>query len=171
MPVPLLQAVAVWLNGRETAGLASGVRAMTAGYKAGQASDKAVTDLRSYVAARLPATYAACSHVFEEVAALVPDLEPASLLDLGAGPGTASWAAAELWPKIGTFTLVDCHKELAALAQSLCLSAPSAALRGANSVHADMRRDALPGPAELVIAAYALAELPLASIVDVTQRA
>ena len=137
----------------------------------GQNSSAALTDVRSYLAARLPATYAACAHVLADMAALLPQFKPVSLLDLGAGPGTASWAAAEAWPAIKRITLLDCHPGLAAVARELCQSSAALALQSADQVHADFATDSLPGTAELVIAAYAMAELPLAGLEAVIRKA
>jgi len=47
----------------------------------------------AYVAVRMPATFAAARAVFTELRRLMPDRRITSLLDLGAGPGTAGWAA------------------------------------------------------------------------------
>ncbi|MCD8562530.1 MAG: methyltransferase type 11, partial [Alphaproteobacteria bacterium] len=47
----------------------------------------------AYSAARLPATYAADRKVFDVLAELSPDFTPQSLCDVGAGPGTAVFAA------------------------------------------------------------------------------
>ena len=43
----------------------------------------------AYLAVRMPATYAAARHVFSEVKRLAPEVEIRSMVDLGAGPGTA----------------------------------------------------------------------------------
>src|SRR5829696_8432818 len=51
----------------------------------------------AYLATRLPATYAACHQVLKEIRARAPDIQIKSVLDLGAGPGTAMWAAADRW--------------------------------------------------------------------------
>src|SRR5207253_4137616 len=48
-----------------------------------------------YLVTRLPATFAAISAVLRELKERVVDFRPRSLLDLGAGPGTAAWAASE----------------------------------------------------------------------------
>jgi len=53
---------------------------------------------RAYLATRLPATYAAIAAAFSAVAHLRPDFSPRSMLDIGAGPGTAMWAASRIWP-------------------------------------------------------------------------
>lgn len=68
------------------------------------ADDRAV---QAYLATRLPATYAAIRACLEAVADRCPDFVPASLLDAGAGPGTALWAAAETWPGLSGATLLE----------------------------------------------------------------
>src|SRR5262245_3141425 len=52
---------------------------------------------RAYLATRLPATYAAISASLTAAAEMRPDFAPRSLLDAGAGPGSALWAAAGIW--------------------------------------------------------------------------
>src|SRR5215468_3680994 len=49
----------------------------------------------AYLAVRLPATYAVSERVFSEIRLRAPKAEITSLLDLGSGPGTALFAAAE----------------------------------------------------------------------------
>lgn len=66
--------------------------------------DRAV---QAYLATRLPATYAAIRACLEAVADRRPDFSPARLLDAGAGPGTALWAAAETWPGLSGATLLE----------------------------------------------------------------
>jgi ribosomal protein RSM22 (predicted rRNA methylase) len=62
---------------------------------------------RAYLAARLPATYAVIRAALDAVAAVRPEFAPQSLLDFGAGPGTALWAAADCWPDLGSATLIE----------------------------------------------------------------
>ena len=47
----------------------------------------------AYTTTRMPATFAAIVAVLREVKKQLPDLSIQSLIDLGAGPGTAAWAA------------------------------------------------------------------------------
>lgn len=61
----------------------------------------------AYLATRLPATYAAIRAAGDAVAEAVPDFAPQSLLDIGAGPGTALWAISECWPGIERAVLVE----------------------------------------------------------------
>ena len=48
-----------------------------------------------------------------------PDFAPKSLLDIGAGPGTATWAAAETFPSLQGFALLDANDALRQLALGL----------------------------------------------------
>ncbi|MFZ4762547.1 MAG: small ribosomal subunit Rsm22 family protein [Alphaproteobacteria bacterium] len=64
-------------------------------------------DVLAYVATRLPATYAALKAVMDELIRLVPDFMPSTLLDVGAGPGTAAWAAIENWPHLQHISLIE----------------------------------------------------------------
>ena len=48
------------------------------------------------MAARMPACYAAMYKVLEEVSMRLPTFTPQSMLDYGAGPGTAIWATLEV---------------------------------------------------------------------------
>ena len=50
-------------------------------------------DRAAYLAVRFPSTFAVADRVWRELAALIPSAEIRTLLDAGAGPGTASLAA------------------------------------------------------------------------------
>src|ERR1700704_6382998 len=50
-------------------------------------------DALAYALTRMPATYAAVIASLNAVIEISPGFTPYSLLDIGAGPGTATWAA------------------------------------------------------------------------------
>jgi ribosomal protein RSM22 (predicted rRNA methylase) len=52
----------------------------------------------AYLATRLPATYAAPAAALSAPARRAPFLAPLSVLDIGSGLGTASWAVVARWP-------------------------------------------------------------------------
>src|SRR5215831_9522453 len=62
-------------------------------YRSGGGSNtiRSEADALAYALARMPATYAAVAASLNALIEIVPDLAPESLLDVGAGPGTASW--------------------------------------------------------------------------------
>jgi ribosomal protein RSM22 (predicted rRNA methylase) len=116
-------------------------------------------DALAYALARMPATYAAVTASLNALCELRPDFAPKNLLDVGAGPGTASWAAAEAFASLQSFTLFDANAALRALA--LDLGRDSARLckmtyhRG--EAGAALADDA--GPADLVVASYMIGEI------------
>jgi ribosomal protein RSM22 (predicted rRNA methylase) len=123
----------------------------------GSGAIKSETDALAYALARMPATYAAVAASLNALHDIRPDFAPTSLLDIGAGPGTATWAAAEAFSSLQDFTLLDANGALRSLA--LDLVRKSARLRGmtyepgqarALVAHAD--------EADLVIASYVIGE-------------
>jgi ribosomal protein RSM22 (predicted rRNA methylase) len=116
------------------------------------------TDALAYALARMPATYAAVTASLNALRETVPQFAPASLLDVGAGPGTASWAAAEAFSSLNNFTLLDSNVALRALA--LDLGHDSARL-GTMTYQRGEARAALAASeaADLVVASYVIAEL------------
>ena len=77
------------------------------------------TDALAYALVRMPATYAAVAACFDALQTARPDLAPQSMIDLGAGPGTATFAAAEAFPSLARFSLTDTNESLHALARLL----------------------------------------------------
>jgi ribosomal protein RSM22 (predicted rRNA methylase) len=119
---------------------------------------KSETDALAYALARMPATYAAVAASLNALSEIRPDFAPQSLLDAGAGPGTASWAAAEAFSSLTSFALLDDNPALRALALELA--------RGSVRL-GDMTYDkgearalvAQSEPADLVVASYVIGEL------------
>jgi ribosomal protein RSM22 (predicted rRNA methylase) len=83
------------------------------------------------------------------------DFRPASLLDVGAGTGAASWAAVTEWPSLQTITMLEPNPALRNLARRL---AENGSLAKAEFLSGNL--DAEKPKADLVVASYVLAELP-----------
>lgn len=90
------------------------------------------SDAAAYAAARMPATYAAVHRVLAEATARIPGFQPQRLLDAGAGPGTATWAALAVWPGLRAVTLLEKDAHMAALGQSLAARSSSPPCVAAN---------------------------------------
>lgn len=120
----------------------------------------ALTDAQraAYLAVRLPATFAAISAALRELETVAGHSSFTSCLDIGAGPGTASLAALGLWPSLSAHRLerdrgwLDVARRL-----SEALGASSTAESG-DFASANLE------PHDLVLAAYALNELPAATL-------
>ena len=69
----------------------------------GSGAIRSEADALAYALARMPATYAAVTASLNALVEIRPDFAPTSLLDVGAGPGTATWAAAEAFPSLQGF--------------------------------------------------------------------
>lgn len=97
------------------------------------------TEALAYAAARMPATFAAITHVLDHIDGPTPQ----TMLDFGAGPGTATLAAKQFWPDIQP-----------------ALLEPNAAMRGmAKKFLPDAAWTDRPVKADIVIAGYVLNEL------------
>jgi ribosomal protein RSM22 (predicted rRNA methylase) len=114
------------------------------------------TDALAYALARMPATYAADIASLNALAEIRPDFAPLSLLDIGAGPGTATWAAAEAFPSLKTFALLDANDVLRKLALDLADDSG----RRINYERGDAcALLAKAGDADLVVASYVIGEM------------
>jgi ribosomal protein RSM22 (predicted rRNA methylase) len=115
-------------------------------------------DALAYALARMPATYAAVTASLNALCELRPDFAPTSLLDVGAGPGTASWAAAAAFASLQSFASVDANTVLRALA--LDLGRDSTRLAAMTYRRGEARAAlASAEPAELVVASYMIGEV------------
>lgn len=111
----------------------------------------------AYLGARLPATYAVVAAVLDELKGRAPDWRPGSVLDLGAGPGTASLAVAEAFPELRDLLLFERESAMINAGRELFAAGP-ALLR-----QAVWRQGALPAlppfRADLTVLSYVLNEM------------
>ena len=146
--------------------VAAAVQRLSAAYREqGTAAARAArtdADAAAYVAYRAPATYAAAVFVLSRLAEQRPDWRPRTVLDAGAGPGMATWAAAAVWPGLEQATLVEIEQAMARAGRALSAAAPVRAVREATWVDGDV---AAPGDrADLVLVSYVLNELRLEDV-------
>ena len=121
---------------------------------------------RAYLTTRLPATFAAISAALAAVAQARPGFAPRTLLDAGAGPGTATWAAAQLWDRIEEATLVEASPAIRAVGERLGSPLPRASWIAGGL---DEAIASLPA-SDLVLLAYVLDELPAAARIPLVER-
>jgi ribosomal protein RSM22 (predicted rRNA methylase) len=160
LPAELKAALDARLQGLSRAETAGRAALISKTYRDGGGSGAIASeaDALAYALARMPATYAAVTASLNALREIMPGFAPESLLDVGAGPGTATWAAAEAFSTLQTFTLLDANSALRALA--LELGAGSVRLRDIRYQHGQARAAlADAAAADLVVASYMIGEL------------
>jgi ribosomal protein RSM22 (predicted rRNA methylase) len=160
LPAELKAALDTRLRGLSRNDAASRAASISQTYRdgGGSGSIKSETDALAYAGVRMPATYAAVTASLNALRKIRPELAPASLLDVGAGPGTATWAATEAFPSLTHFTLLDPNSALRALALDLCSG--SARLHDITYQRGEARAALMDAKAaDLVIASYMIGEI------------
>ena len=161
LPPALRSAVDRALSGRRAADLAAAAAALSQRYRNEQRDGRLYVqsedDALAYLAVRLPATYAAVRASFAAIEEARPDFTPTTALDIGSGPGTALWAAADCWPALAEALLIEASPVFRACGEAL---AHEASLPRATWRTADVATAAIDGPPrDLVTLAYVLNEL------------
>jgi ribosomal protein RSM22 (predicted rRNA methylase) len=151
------------------ADLARWARELSARYRESDASTpflRSDMDVLAYSAYRLPATYAAVAAALTYIKDVMPDWQPRSVLDVGAGPGTASWAASESWPSIADVELVERDERMIAFGESLTEQAEFTPLwHKIDMIDVDPDQ-----PRDLVVVSYALNEIDVNRRGDLLRR-
>ncbi len=121
LPASISAALAARLHGVSRTDAAQRSDTISKTYRAGGGSTaiRTESDALAYALARMPATYAAVVASLNALREIRPDFAPTSLLDCGAGPGTATWACAEALETLQSFSLLDANPALRALAIAL----------------------------------------------------
>ena len=160
LPAELKSALDTRLHGLSRNDAAERSASISKTYRDGGGSGaiRSEADALAYALARMPATYAAVTASLNALAEVTPGFAPKSLLDVGAGPGTASWAAAEAFSSLTAFALLDANSALRALA--LDLASNSHRLRGMSYQQGEARAElARAEAADLVVASYMIGEI------------
>jgi ribosomal protein RSM22 (predicted rRNA methylase) len=140
-------------------------------YRSGGTSDVIRSDLDAlaYAIVRMPATYAAVRAALAQIVDVIPDFRPGSMLDVGAGPGTASWAAFDAWPSLQDVTLIDANPHLLALATAFreTPAAPDMTLTVRRDTAAALGQA---NAADVVMGSYVFAEIGGAAMIATLEK-
>ncbi|BCH33822.1 methyltransferase type 11 [Mesorhizobium sp. L-8-10] len=161
LPAALRRAVDRLLEGIPVTELQKAAGLLSARYRAEVRDGRLHLDdrlaVKAYLATRLPATFAAVRASLASVAELRPDFAPGTMLDLGAGPGTVLWAAADCWPTLGDAVHVEASAAARQVGEALAGDMDMVGARWlAGDVTGDM--DGL-AKADLVTLSYVLDEI------------
>ena len=138
-------------------------------YREGISSHNAFQDpnqLLSYLITRMPATFGACVQVFKEIGSRIPGFTPTTLLDLGAGPGTASWAALDVFPSIEKLQLVEREIEAIEIGKKLAEMTEANVWKDAQWHRGSLEQTSPFSQADLAVLSYVFAETADLKIID-----
>ena len=160
LPAELKAALDGKLRGFSRSDAAGRAASISKTYRGGGNSGaiRSEADALAYALARMPATYAAVTASLNALVEIRPGFAPKRLLDVGAGPGTATWAAAEAFPSLRDFTLLDANDALRLLALDLARDSsrlPEIGYERGEARTALAKADA----ADVVIASYMIGEI------------
>jgi ribosomal protein RSM22 (predicted rRNA methylase) len=107
LPTDIAEKVAAWVKSIDIRRLRQASQQLTYQYQTGQQPISCQDEDQhlAYVITRMPATYSVCNVVLNQIGQTNVNLK--SMLDLGAGPGTASLAVLNAFPQLTELTLVD----------------------------------------------------------------
>lgn len=164
LPAEVRAAIEQELASYSASQLAAVSAELSESYRAGLSSRRgkhlrSKEDVSAYAAYRLPATFAAVYSVLTEVKERLPDWQPATCLDVGAGPGTAAWAATMIWQDLGRAILLEREQNMIELGKRLFAQSTSPTLHRAEWIKTDVVGAWSFGLQDLVIASYVLNEL------------
>ena len=156
--------------------LAERAAAQSRNYRTGGRSHQIATadDVLAYAFTRLPATYAAAVAVFNAMYETLPTFRPRTMLDVGAGPGTAAFAAVRAFETLVDIRLIDANAGLRKLALTLMSEADSETLRRAADGQSYRHGNALAllaetQPADLLVVSYMAGEIAAGDLARFTQ--
>jgi ribosomal protein RSM22 (predicted rRNA methylase) len=172
LPQELRDAIQQQTEGLDRTALARASAELTRHYKTAGVKLPALATAAqraAYLAVRLPATYAANWRVLSELRKLAPESNIISVLDLGSGPGTSLFAAAEVFPSIQQATAIENDAALIGIARKF--AAQSAFPGNAGWVQQDLRSGLACVAHDLVVISYALGELPSSAAATLVRQA
>lgn len=135
---------------------------LTERYRAGYGDSSCITtdvQRKAYLIARLPATYSAVCSVMGAIVEAMPSLSIASLLDLGAGPGTIMWAMHRYFPDMSQVTLHEKDISLLSLGKQLASFHSNECIRKAMWQVVDLEQPITLDSHEAIVLSYSLGEL------------
>jgi len=159
LPTDLSEALASLLSQSDTSDLTREGQALSLRYRQSPRQGKSLVGegALAYAAARMPATFEAVDYALSQL----KELSPVSMIDAGAGPGTASWAAADRWDTLTNIVQWERDPGMIAMGQAL----------GTPGYYEEKDLSApFEASADLVVMAYALNEFPEEMVLSLVER-
>jgi ribosomal protein RSM22 (predicted rRNA methylase) len=174
LPEELSSAIAAQTEGAKGAGVAEAAAELSRRYRAKDFGAPTLVSREqrlAYLMVRMPATFAACWRALKESSRVIEGFEPKSMLDLGAGPGTAMWAAAEMFASLEAVKLVEQNPAMRAIGEGLARASARPAIRESTWAAGDVTKLGETESADLVTISYAIGELTAKAALEVVRGA
>lgn len=163
MPSSLRDCIDDALAGTTAASLTARVERLIDTYRSGTTPVTPILasrdDVLAYAAYRMPATYAVVRAALQQLQLGMPDFQPRTLVDFGAGTGAVAWAASDVWPTFSGVTLLEQSAAAIELGSRLMRGSSSVVLQGAAWRQWRLSTNVDAGHADVATAAYVLGEL------------
>ena len=162
LPFSLQQAIEKIAEHIQISSLKNAHQQLSEAYRRGEDSAALFSNpaqVLAYLLARLPATYAAVYRAMQSLAERLPNWTCRSVLDLGSGPGTASWAAAELFSDLSAVTLLEKSHQIISVGQKLASHSDAAALKNSCWLQQDLTKSFEIPKADLTVFSYVFSEI------------
>lgn len=162
LPFELSQAIEILAQGHKLSELQAASARLSQTYRGGANSREPFHDplqMLAYLVTRVPATFAAAHAVFTAIRERLGSVG-SRLLDLGAGPGSASWAVLSVFPEIAHVTLLERESAAVAVGQQL---ARGTALEAATWITRSLETNEPWPKVDIAVLSYVLGELPTLS--------
>ena len=124
----------------------------------------------AYLAVRMPATYAVIQRVLQEILRRTGVENVKTLLDLGAGPGTAMWAAYQVFTTLESLTLIEQDAHLIKLGQRLMKHNSALNPTAITWQAQDLLNAPFFEPHDLIILSYSVGELAEEKVPTLIQK-
>jgi len=164
IPSDLKAALETLIENEPSYNLKSVQRHLTSRYQQGLPTSAAlkttIPEAMAYALARMPATYGAVYATLQALTEALPTFSPKRLLDIGSGPGTALWAATEVFPMLQDLTALEREPSMQKIAKRLTQRAFHSSLHSVHWVDSDLNHS-IPELAtyDLIIGSYILGEI------------
>lgn len=168
LPISLQQALEQMTRQIPLTHIKTAYEQLSASYRIGEnslAHFQEPAAILAYLLARMPATYAAVYKALESVKERLVDSSYKTLLDIGAGPGTASWAAAELFPELTSITLFEQSPEILSVGQQLATSSDAPSLQNSRWIGQNITQPFSYPKTDMAIFSYICSEVDCSKLI------
>ena len=128
-------------------------------------------DRLAYLACRFPATYASVHRVLLECKWRCPTFSPTSMSDIGAGPGTATFAALDIFSSLNETTLYERDTKWLEIGKSLMHQVDYASLKTVSWKQTDLNQDVNFTESDMMIMSYVVGELSPNAMIKLVDKA